>query len=325
VFAEMQKGQASSEGKVAMDLWLPELHYRAAVASFDAHLHTAAKARRELLERFRSAEHKRATVLHGSIRVFVSLQQRLWADISASTSAVHSIFKELPGSAGLSEQADGVSLEAFLHDGAMSEYRTRADLPGSQLVLRQGPLQYKRALLRTWAQCHCVLTADLYMQCFSSGPEALHGNQLQPKQLLFSVRCAPGTVPELVDEATFEVASVESSLFGKVFEKAAGQPTSAFRAHSAHDAAEWIACFAGDHLWRPEPVRRTAAPPPAASNVATVASSVASSVAGADEAGVGVARHAEHHSPHIEEVDDADDDDEDDDSDVSADDDVADM
>ena len=28
----------------------------------------------------------------GALRVFVSLQQRLWADISASTSAVHGIF-----------------------------------------------------------------------------------------------------------------------------------------------------------------------------------------------------------------------------------------
>ena len=48
----------------------------------------------------------------------------------------------------------------------------------------------------------------------------------------------PGTVPELTgDDSTFEVASVESGLFGKVFEKAAGQATSTFRAHSAEDAA----------------------------------------------------------------------------------------
>ena len=66
---------------------------------------------RDALERFRAAEHRRLATLHGSLRVFVSLQQRLWADISASTSAVHGIFKELPGATGLSDQPASTALE----------------------------------------------------------------------------------------------------------------------------------------------------------------------------------------------------------------------
>jgi len=66
------------------DFWLAECCYRSEVATFHERLWQAGRTVREILERFRVAEHRRVTVLHGSLRMYVSLQQRLWADISAS-------------------------------------------------------------------------------------------------------------------------------------------------------------------------------------------------------------------------------------------------
>ena len=68
----------------------------------------AGRSIRELLERFRVAEHKRVTSLHGALRVFVSLQQRLWADISASTTAVNALFKDRLATTALADQPVGL-------------------------------------------------------------------------------------------------------------------------------------------------------------------------------------------------------------------------
>jgi hypothetical protein len=120
-FAELQRSEGAAQAEAPLaDLWLSEFLYRSSLLAFAERAWLAGGAVRDALERFRAAEHRRLAVLHGSLRVFVSLQQRLWADISASTSAVHGIFKELPGATGLSDQPASIALERLTATAAQA-------------------------------------------------------------------------------------------------------------------------------------------------------------------------------------------------------------
>lgn len=120
-FAELQRSDAAAQAEAPpADLWLTEFLYRSSLLAFAERAWLAGGAVRDALERFRAAEHRRLATLHGSLRVFVSLQQRLWADISASTSAVHGIFKELPGATGLSDQPASTALERLTATAAQA-------------------------------------------------------------------------------------------------------------------------------------------------------------------------------------------------------------
>ena len=120
-FAELQRSEGAAQAEAPpADLWLSEFLYRSSLLAFADRAWLAGGAVRDALERFRAAEHRRLAVLHGSLRVFVSLQQRLWADISASTSAVHGIFKELPGATGLSDQPASIALERLTATAAQA-------------------------------------------------------------------------------------------------------------------------------------------------------------------------------------------------------------
>jgi len=224
--AQQNASAAAAGADGGKDLWLTEFHYRAAVAAFSRRLWAAARGVRQILERFRAAEHARVATLHGSLRVFVSLQQRLWADVAASTTAVHALFKELPASTGLAEDPKAIALEALLSPGSgHDEYASQPALPPSALVLHEGSLLYQRAVLRTWASAHAVLTRDGFVHLFggsspsSAGPSSpAAAEDLRPDHLLYSVRLAPGAAPSLRcgKTHTIEVASLVSGLLGRV-------------------------------------------------------------------------------------------------------------
>ena len=80
--------EAAARGEASADAWISELHYRCLVGGFDAKLWRAGSTVRELLERFRVVEHRRVGAAHSALRQLVSLQQRLWADVAESTTAV---------------------------------------------------------------------------------------------------------------------------------------------------------------------------------------------------------------------------------------------
>lgn len=243
--ATWREMQRQEDGRGAKDLWLSEHQYRAAVASFDARVGGAAGAARELLERFRLAEHRRVTALHGSLRVLVSMQQRLWADVSASTAVVHALFKDRPASTGLDEQPATLALEALLGpalgsnaaaaaSGALGEYVAPPPPKASTLAVLEGPLAYHRTLLRTWAHCHCVLTTDLFLHAFADAEPS------KPRQLLFSMRIderAPLAAPD--DTRVFELSALDEGLLGKVGLRAASSKTTHFRAPSPLEASTW--------------------------------------------------------------------------------------
>ena len=242
--ATWREMQRQEDGRGAKDLWLSEHQYRAAVASFDARVGGAAGAARELLERFRLAEHRRVTALHGSLRVLVSMQQRLWADVSASTAVVHALFKDRPASTGLDEQPATLALEALLGpalgpnaaaaSGALGEYVAPPPPKASTLAVLEGPLAYHRTLLRTWAHCHCVLTTDLFLHAFADAEPD------KPRQLLFSMRIderAPLAAPD--DTRVFELSALDEGLLGKVGLRAASSKTTHFRAPSPLEASTW--------------------------------------------------------------------------------------
>jgi len=183
-------------------------------------------------------------VLHSSLRVFVSLQQRLWADISASTSSVHAIFKDLPASSGLSDQPSSLAIET-LHLSDTEEYTSAQQPAASPLVLYEGALLYQRAVIRTWASCYAVLTSDLHIHCFSATQatgEARRSDQLRPEQLLHTCQCAAS--PALLkhsDEAelSFEVFSVGRGLLS--FASSGASET--FRCADADAFHGWLAAL----------------------------------------------------------------------------------
>lgn len=185
-----------------------------------------------------------------------------WADISASTSSVHGIFKDLPASTGLADQPASVSLERLTATAALAEYVARPPPPASLLIVYEGRLTYQRTLLRTWVGCYGVLTRDLFLHCFSykEGEEPVSSTTLRAEQLLFSVRCAASR-PSLgsAEQHAFEVlTSSASGLLGKVGIGTASTPLH-LRAESAEALAGWVKGLS------PTAVEPAGAPPPSES------------------------------------------------------------
>lgn len=242
-FAELQRSEGAAQAEAPpADLWLSEFLYRSSLLAFAERAWLAGGAVRDALERFRAAEHRRLAVLHGSLRVFVSLQQRLWADISASTSAVHGIFKELPGATGLSDQPASIALERLTATAAQAEYAAPPPPPPSLLVVHEGRLSYQRSMLRTWVSVYAVLTHDLFLHCFSCAPaDEPRSATLREEQRLFSVRCTAGSSTLGSSEHhAFEVTtSSASGLLGKVGLSAASSQLQ-LRAETAEALAAWI-------------------------------------------------------------------------------------
>ena len=247
-FDELQRREV---GELAQrDLWLTEFAYRSAVLAYGERVWQSAAAVRDVLERFRAAEHRRVATLHGALRVFVSLQQRLWADISASTTAVHGIFKDLPAGAatGLSDAPASAALERLTATVAHAQYAKRRAAPPSLLVMCEGRLTHQRSLLRTWVGAYAVLTRDLFLHCFNCAPaDEPHSSRLRADQLLFSVRCAAGKGHAVAGDEQqhgFEVLTHPSGggLLGKVGLGTAGTPMF-FRAESAEALLGWLAAL----------------------------------------------------------------------------------
>lgn len=247
-FDELQRREV---GELAQrDLWLTEFAYRSCVIAYGERVWQSAATVRDILERFRAAEHRRVATLHGALRVFVSLQQRLWADISASTTAVHGIFKDLPAGAatGLSDAPASTALERLTATVAHAQYAKARPAPPSLLVLYEGRLTYQRSLLRTWVGAYAVLTRDLFLHCFNCAPaDEPHSSRLRADQLLFSVRCAAGKSHAVAGDEQqhgFEVLTHPSGggLLGKVGLGTAGTPMF-FRAESTEALAGWLAAL----------------------------------------------------------------------------------
>jgi len=241
-FDSAQK-EASVEGTevAARDLWLTEFHFRSAVAAFNQHVWNAGREARLLLERFRELELRRVSTLRSSLRVFISLQQRLWADISASTSAVHALHKDSDGATGLSEEPSALALETLLEGANRSlEYVSRQALAPSLLVVHEGLLAYQRAVIRTWVSCYCVLTTDRFMHCFNAAAE--HSSLLRSDQLLFSIRLDAHASTARKSESDFTVTAAPKGILGKVGLGGGGAVTT-FRAASAAHASEWERCL----------------------------------------------------------------------------------
>jgi len=231
---------------------LAECVYRSEVATFHEKLWQAGRTIRSILEKFRAAEHKRVTALHGALRVFVSLQQRLWADISASTSAVHAIFKDRTAATALGDQPATLAIETLTTSEGNGEYVARPPPPLSLLVAHEGRLQYQRSIVRTWATCYAVLTSDRFMHCFSLADEPPHSSRVRSSQLLFSVRCARGAEPldasstlaalssrDAEWKHSFEVTTRVDGILSKTG-LSSGRGTMTFRTPTIEDLQGWL-------------------------------------------------------------------------------------
>ncbi|KAL1527392.1 hypothetical protein AB1Y20_016060 [Prymnesium parvum] len=251
--AKVDTNEAAESGR---DLWLAECFYRSDVSGFHEKLWQAGHSIRELLERFRVAEHKRVAAVHGALRIFVSLQQRLWADISASTTAVNAIFKDRIASTSLVDQPNTIALEALTAGKSNGEYISRLPPPASLLVIFEGPVQYQRSIVRTWANAYAVLTGDRFIHCFSCPSEGQHSSRVRSGQLLFSVRCARGGEPRDVSSKLrsgaimgagteqqsyfFEVPTRVDGLLGKVGLSSGKASSTTFRTLGASALAAWL-------------------------------------------------------------------------------------
>ena len=251
--------EAAARGEASADAWISELHYRCLVGGFDAKLWRAGSTVRELLERFRVVEHRRVGAAHSALRQLVSLQQRLWADVAESTTAVAELFADadLPPSTGLSDAADGpeaLALESLVSTDARREYLARPPPPPSRLVAHEGRLLSQRSITRKWAPCYAVVTADRWLHAFSApvdddadaGGAAPPSSSLEDRNLLFSVRCADdaAATASAAQPLGFVVPTVVAAgLLGKVG-LASDRSTLTLRAPSEAELAAWLEALA---------------------------------------------------------------------------------
>jgi hypothetical protein len=252
--------EAAARGEASADAWISELHYRCLVGGFDAKLWRAGSTVRELLERFRVVEHRRVGAAHSALRQLVSLQQRLWADVAESTTAVAELFADadLPPSTGLSDAADGpeaLALESLVSTDARREYLARPPPPPSRLVAHEGRLLSQRSITRKWAPCYAVVTADRWLHAFSApvdddadaaGGAAPPSSSLEDRNLLFSVRCADdaAATASATQPLGFVVPTVVAAgLLGKVG-LASDRSTLTLRAPSEAELAAWLEALA---------------------------------------------------------------------------------
>ena len=234
------------------DLWISEFMYNAAVSSYGEQLWSARRRARTLLESFRAHEVARIAALSSALRVYAGLSQRVWADISASSASVHTLFAQDSASTGLSVQPLALALETIIDKSEKSpsgestlgsnEYASMAVHSVSPLVLHEGELSYQRSVLRTWVQSFVVLTADGYIHVFSA-PSAKTSIDLVADQLLFSLHLAADPSPSMkldAGEAAFEVFTIAAGFLDKVGLRGAAVNSTTFRAPDSIAAAAWM-------------------------------------------------------------------------------------
>ena len=95
---------------------------------------------RELLERFRVVEHRRVGAAHSALRQLVSLQQRLWADVAESTTAVAELFADADLPPSSESGSKGGESASWALSGPLSPCNTpaltRSDVVGGSTGVR---------------------------------------------------------------------------------------------------------------------------------------------------------------------------------------------